>query len=254
MSKTYKIFGDKSSLYAIVSTVGATVGRFVYKGKDLIYPEQSVDHAQRKRGGIPICFPNFGKAVGRFSGLRQHGWLRDEKLKFSRESDNVGSFFGKNKPSSEYPWLLEYKVTISVEPEEKKLTLKLEVVRCCDEIESPAPINPGFHPYFLADPFNAFSQQNLAKISGEQITQFHDQAGIVANEGRVEIRSGDCSLEMKAPECHCLVLWSDSPRNEYFCVEPILMEPSAFGDPDEGGEFLLIGNSFEMTFSLKIVS
>jgi len=249
-----KTFGSKDSLYATVSPIGATVVKLTYYGQDLIYPLKGIDSLSRRRGGIPICFPYFGSPTGRYSDLPRHGWLRDEKLEFFGESDNEGFFFGRSKPTKEYPWELEYRVSVLIDPEAASLKLELEVVRVDDGLLSlPAPINPGFHPYFCGDPNHSISEL-FASVNGKLITEFHQNAAMIASEGKVFVRSGNHNLKLSAPDCSCLVLWSDSPKKEsaYFCVEPILMKPATFGDCD-GGRFLQIGEDLKMTFSLAVV-
>ncbi len=138
--------------------------RLVYGGQDLIYPETGKNGKKRKCG-ILTGLPYLERPLtGRFSEMSQYGWLQDEVLDFSRESENVGSFFGQNKPTKLYPWQLEYKITVSINPDTCSFVLDLDVIRVDDGVDLPAPINPGFQPYFCGDSFNPLRNIILPRL------------------------------------------------------------------------------------------
>lgn len=90
-----------NDVYAVVSSVGGTVKEFVYHGENLIFQDRMV--GDKSRGGIPICFPFFGKPIERFSGISQHGWLRHQELELHEGTQNCVVFGGENEITEEFP-------------------------------------------------------------------------------------------------------------------------------------------------------
>lgn len=242
--------GSYAGLCAVISDLGGTVKHVTFKGKNIIFPETIIN--EKKRGGIPICFPYFGKPGEAFSEMPQHGWLRDQTLKVSRRDTNRVFLVGEKDPQKQYPWKLGYKIAMSINPKNNSLTVLLEVERLKDGVSSLAPINPGFHPYFLGDSLNA-PLNFFAQVEGkESITNFPLESAKTENGKCVLVRSGGFDLLMWAEECAQLVLWSDSPTKKYFCAEPVLGKPTSFNDPGSG-KFLQVGEKFRMSFSLAVL-
>lgn len=213
--------------FASVSSKGGSVADFAWKGIPIIYPERAV--GEKSRGGIPICFPFFGKSVKNFSELPRHGWLRNEELELLEESEAHVVFGGKNKPLKHYPWVFEYRVSVFVDSK-NGLQLIFGARRLSDGQFFPAPINPAFHPYF-----NNFGSQ-IVVTGKESISKFGKEAKKIKPASSVFLYSGRWITEMKLGgdfnESSCLVLWSDSP-DEYFCVEPVLACPELLEKPIE---------------------
>lgn len=231
--------------YFIASSLGGMVREFVWQGIPIIYPERKV--GEKSRGGIPICFPFFGKSPAAFSGIPQHGWLRHQELSCREESENHVIFRGSNEPSKQYPWLLEYEVRVSIDPE-KGLDLALGVTRFPNGPLGPAPINIGFHPYFsnLGQSIAVVSQKDLAE-------EFHKESRKVPLNDVIFINNGKWIIRMKTGgdfnEKSCVTLWSDDAE-KYFCVEPVQTYPDRFDNP-EGGKFLREGQRLEVSCSIE---
>ncbi|MFA5961285.1 MAG: hypothetical protein WC848_01210 [Parcubacteria group bacterium] len=250
-----KTIGDKST-YAVISSTGATVKEFVYHGKNLIYPERMV--GEKSRGGIPICFPFFGKPIEALSSFPRHGWLRHQVLQLYWDVPNQVVFVGKNEVTKEFPWKLKYLVTISINPLAGSLTLKLAIERLRDGEYFRAPINPGFHPYFCSDfskPPRHSIAKCLARVGSHVLTDFKKESEIIVVDSPILVKSGERTLSMELSgdfnSASQLTLWSDN-ADEYFCVEPILTHPNAFADP-ENGKFLSEGEKSEMVMRLTVV-
>jgi len=142
--KSYFVVDEGNSAQALVSEKGGHVISYIHDGEDVICLQRP--KGPKLRGGIPICFPFFGSAPRAFSEISQHGWLRNEMLDCWKEKSNRLVFRGVNHGREGYPWELEYLIKTIIKPDE--LSLELEVYRLSDGIESGAPINPAFHPYF----------------------------------------------------------------------------------------------------------
>lgn len=224
---------------ATVSSVGGTVVEFVCQGTDIIYPQQTIERGgeMKKRGGIPICVPFFGPPKPGFKRFKQHGWLRNQELAVVSTSRNSVILEGDNKYRKTYPWRIRYRVTVSM-IEDGSLETKLRITRIKDGVDSKAPINPAFHPYF------ANSSEGRTRIVDININNPLISEGIeVHPNGRARILSATdgilINLGLKKVRMSlgggftrgsCLVLWSDS--NKYFCVEPVLADPDSFNTPN----------------------
>lgn len=245
------INGDNS--YAIISSVGGTVHRFVCNGKEVIFPFLTVD--DKSRGGIPICFPFFGPPTQRFQTIPQHGWLRHEELRLIQASDTTVSFAGANKKSEAFPWLLEYRVIIKIELD--GLVLRLFVKRLKDGHFVKLPINPAFHPYFWSNPDSndRCIARCLARVGGRIITEYSKQSWKCPVNSPILINSGTQTVKMTLDgdfnQNSSLTHWSDNP-DAFFCTEPKLTDEDAFDDPD-AGSFLGEDETMEISMRLAVV-
>jgi len=221
-----------------VALHGGTITHFIYHGEDIIFPHHFIG-SLKTRGGIPVCFPFFGVPTEKFSQLPKHGWLRNQQLALINGTDHSVSLTGHNGHLTEvYPWQLEYTVTASI-TDTDGLLFKLEATRLDDGIKEPAPVNPGFHPYF----------SNLGKselVCCDGTSKFVPAQKIhVIDLGSKKVKmtlSGDFNENSQ------FVLWSDVEK--YFCVEPILGDPQHFDTPRgknlEIGERIMLGCLFEV--------
>lgn len=243
---------------AIISPIGGTVVEFVCRGASIIYPQKTLKTGEKtkKRGGIPICFPFFGPPQPGFRRLKQHGWLRNEELAVVSTSSNSIVFEGDNGYRKTYPWHIRYQITVSI-VEDGLLKTKLRVTRAKDGVDSKAPINPAFHPYFAnssgqgarivdinrSNPL--FSAKIKVRPNGEAwILPATDD--ILINLGLKKVRM---SLRGDLGKESCLVLWSDD--NKYFCVEPVLADPDNFNKLN--GRFLRESESLTIVCLLKVL-
>lgn len=250
-----KAIGSKDT-YAIISSIGAAVKEFVYRGKNFIYPERMI--GEKSRGGIPICFPFFGKPIEALSSFPRHGWLRHQELRLHQDTPNQIVLTGRNRITKEFPWKLRYVVTISIDPRVGYLALKLVTERLRDGEYFRAPINPGFHPYFCSDlsrPPRHSIARCLARVGPCVLADFKKESEIIVVDNPILIKSGEGTLKMELNgdfnSTSQLTLWSDN-ADKYFCVEPILTHPNVFAKP-EGGKFLREGEKLEMVMSLAVV-
>ncbi|MCK4355120.1 hypothetical protein KAW43_02070 [Candidatus Parcubacteria bacterium] len=229
----------KNDSRATVSSVGGTVVEFVCQGTDIIYPQTIIERGgeMKKRGGIPICVPFFGTPGPGFKRLRRHGWLRNQELAVVATSRNSVIFEGDNRYRKTYPWRIKYRVTVSM-IEEGLLETKLRVTRMKDGVDSKAPINPAFHPYFAnssggrtrivdINVYNPLFSAGIEVYPNGEARILRAPDGILINLG---LKKVEMSLGGGFARGSCLVLWSDS--NKYFCVEPVLADPDSFNTPN----------------------
>lgn len=240
MEESEKIIGDKEEgTYAVVSSQGATVTEFFWNNCPIIYKQRKV--GDKLRGGIPICFPFFGTPHERFAGIPKHGWLRNENLHSISISKSHIALLDIHEPTKTYPWRLICYIKISIS-QQNGLKMKLVAERLDDNRHLPAPVNPGFHPYFA-------NYGNIsAMIGGERVTNFPENSEKITASDSIIIDSGTHLIQMGLGgdynRSSCLTIWSDNAK-EYSCIEPVLTWPNLFGE-SKGGKFLQIGQSLKM--------
>ena len=100
------------NLQATVSEKGGTATSLTYDEVPILYSEKLIKG--KLRGGCPICFPFFGEPKEEFAEIERHGWLRHQELETINLSDKEVEFLGRNEPIEQYPWKLEYKITVSI--------------------------------------------------------------------------------------------------------------------------------------------
>ncbi len=228
---------------ASISPKGGIVAMYVFRDKHIIYPERPV--GEKSRGGIPICFPFFGKPKESFEEIPQHGFLRHQLLSPSAQTIVSAALMGCNIPQVAYPWSLSYGIGVSLD-EKGSLSVKLGVKRLDDGLKTAAPINPGFHPYF------SNLRKHSAKIGGREISDFPQKSVGIPMEHPILINMGECQAEMELEgfsRDSYFTIWSDNPE-KYFCVEPVLTHPSAFNVEGKGA-FLEIGETLELGMTIK---
>lgn len=246
-----KTIGNKKT-FAVVSSLGGIVTKFVWNGSPIIYPERAV--GEKSRGGIPVCFPFFGKSE-EFYEIPKHGWLRNEELTLVHEAEMCVVFYGRRKADRWYPWSLEYEISVSIDPA-LGLTIRLFSKRLHDGNHLTAPINPGFHPYFLSDSSENHFVKCMARVGSKVVTDFCKESNKIIVADPILVKSGEKTVKIILGEAFssdsCLTLWSDDP-DKYFCVEPVLTHPSKFFGHSDKGKFLRPNEIIEMACALRVV-
>jgi galactose mutarotase-like enzyme len=233
-SSMFKNIGNGTEMEATISSKGGMVTDFVWQGKSVIFRERQL--GGKSRGGIPICMPFFGNPSQRFTGMRRHGFLRDEELRFVSVKDSKVVLEGRKDASNVFPWSVHYEIIVKID-QDLGLYLKLTVTRLKDGSGGLMPINPAFHPYFKnAGRQKVRSGKKLMSDFGNPSTRIPiDGKQVIINNGQlaiVMILGGDFN------ENSCLTLWSDD-QLQYFCAEPVLTFPELFDTAK--GQFLREG-------------
>jgi galactose mutarotase-like enzyme len=242
--KLYKI--QNGGTEVTVSERGGTITSFISKGKEIFYPWR--EEGGKMRGGCPICAPWFGSSP---RGEKKHGHLRNIKpfdvvhtdsgvvLKFIRAQDEL------------YPWAMQYSVVVVIYPD-GALYLSLVMKRLGDYSTEPAPVLPGFHPYFSCRK----AEEVRLNLAGENFSGFSDHAKPIPFKSRYAlIEMPERTIEMKfgkkqMAEESQLVLWTDLP-NQFVCIEPILENKNLFDTP--GGCHLEEGEWLEIYMVLNVL-
>lgn len=228
-----------------ISTFGSNVVRFISGGREVFFPRQNI--REKERGGMHFCLPWFGSSP---RGPRKHGFLRETRaIRSSIKSRELSMDFHLNS-TEKYPWELNSSAVTKIsESGIFESLLRIERPKD-DKIEDPAPILPGFHPYFAGNAADA-----RVMVGNEEYCGFSEKSNSVPFTGNpvmiflpdrtIEIELGGAFMQY---EPH-LVLWSDSPKN-YFCVEPIL-QPAPLFESDHGC-YLDPGEDLEVSLSITV--
>ncbi|MEI6672077.1 MAG: hypothetical protein WCL02_01630 [bacterium] len=222
---------------ATISDIFPTITSWNIDGIDILFPEQEVliDGKQKKRGGTPLCFPNFGHAVT-YKGVEipQHGFLRDKEHQFIRTNGTGPRLFLRGNVQA---YNLSYDTSILMQVHNQfnipTLTQTLTVKSGISSEEMPLCL--GFHPYF--------------KINRKYLNFIRDgkamNMGLFDNEGLLHAQKYDfkntfeIQIDEKVSVIMCCIgdfvtgqqqvcIWSDNP-DQYICVEPIMHKSELFG-------------------------
>lgn len=236
---------EKNNTLVLVFDRGSTVTNFRVDKRDIFFPWQT--RMEKARGGCPICAPWFGKS----ERGPHHGHLRNLENGACEKIDSAAARMFFNRPGDNgYPWPMRYMVTTRL-GEEGTMTVMLMIERGKDGIEESAPVNPGFHPYFCCDDAGKVK----VWMAGKTYSGFEEKARMIPVEDtQVMISSPGLNMKMLLlsgfRKGHSqLVFWTDN-KDKYFCLEPILEDPSLFDTPQgrhlNQGEFLGMSVLFQV--------
>jgi galactose mutarotase-like enzyme len=242
------LLGSQKKMHCSIDQLGAMVTQCSFKGVDVIHPLEM--RGEKKRGGIPICFPFFGPArQQQFEQIAQHGWLRDQQL-LLEERSNTGccaTYAGTSGGRPSYPWQCTTTVTHAVRA--RSLDTFLFLRRHRDHAYGGMPVNPAFHPYFVSHGkrkvWIGTDRYGVSTCGDAQCIPIFDKDDIIIDTGYFQIRMILEGFDYET----CLYLWSDA--EDYFCVEPVLYPPELFGT--EQGISLEKDEIMELGMVLEII-
>lgn len=231
-------------------------------GREMIYtsPIAVYDGTKAIRGGVPICFPQFGKK----GPLRQHGFARNMPWKldtsFKPESEHPALRFQLEATSetlsSEWPFRFRVEYTITLASNGNELTIDMTVVNTDDRQFS---FTTALHSYFTCDPENTtlpglhdvkYIDSIDPSADGPKCQQGDISFGMEVDRiymdspSRLTIPSAGLAIaKSNFPEA---VIWnpyvekskamSDLPDDgwkKFICIEPARVEEPAVVDPGE---------------------
>ena len=237
---------EKGKTKATISSLGATVTNFQVGGQEILFPQYWLN-TDKARGGCPICAPWFGQ--GKKEGDHyKHGYLRYREATKVTYTKSQAHFIFARQGRAEYPWLVGYDMILYVA--ENVFMMTLIVSRGKDGLASPAPILPGFHPYFSC----ANAAEVKVKMLGEIQGGFSEKSRTIPiRDSKIDILMPGRTIEMFLlkgfqDSRSQLVLWSDNPG--YACIEPIMAERESFRAAS--GFYLNQGQSLEMQIGLAV--
>lgn len=173
---------------ASITTYGACVLSYVpQQQKDLLWvSNQSVyDGSKPVRGGIPVCWPWFGKALT--SNLPAHGFVRNkvwqvEKIEQLDSGVTRLQLTTKSDEQTKAMWPYKFELSLTIEVG-RKLILSLTTVNCDSEVFT---ITEALHTYFNIGLPQGLRIEGLAesihcnKLSENALPE-EQQGGVVLN-------------------------------------------------------------------------
>jgi len=142
------IFCQNSSVEIFLA--GGLVNRFTVGTREIIYPQREIktENGIKKRGGIPILFPNADPITdpSDIFNLGQHGFARDKKWQVEVIEQNrcILSLASDSQTLKQYPF--DFKLFLTIEVQKGILLYCLKIIN--PDKEKTLPVSPGLHPYF----------------------------------------------------------------------------------------------------------
>jgi len=226
-------------LTATIDPNGAWLQTFTSGSRPILFHRQSVtapDGSQKVRGGSHVCLPNFGP--GGDSGLKQHGFGRDEPWEVSYKDGRRAVVLEHRKSEGDYADLVS-RLRYAVGNNSLLMELSLHNFG-----ESELRVAPGFHPYFMAEPTDPVS------INGVLQNRAELNPAIMLEEQPTHVQIGSTALTLYSENLPKWVAWTDQ-LGEYVCLEPTFAGAS-FEHPVDPTELLAPGKSSSYALSIAI--
>lgn len=239
-----------SNEYLRVVIVNNWIMSIEYLTEDFLFPFAYIDYENRMkpRGGSHPCFPNFGPAPTNYSGLPQHGYLRNQIPKVLHTNSYKVSLYSRVGGTKSYPWEIDCMT-------EFRILDKTVIIKCIlsrsDELEEKAPFNLGMHNYWnnpngISNNINGLNLPDRFRdtVKRAKQIQWNETNGPVI----LEIADiGKVKMSMESEGKNQIVVWSDDPR--FLCFEQVIDDPIRFGT--KSGLHLESHDLFEAEFTLN---
>ena len=147
MKKSTLQFGDSA---IIVHHQGAHLSSWLYQGKEQLFLSREAIYKPAKalRGGVPICFPQFGA----FGPGISHGFARNVIWQqVASQSDSRLRFELSHNDSSLEQWPFEFVAAFDIELEDNTLSMRLSVENLSDKTIA---FTAALHTYLRVDDIN----------------------------------------------------------------------------------------------------
>ena len=206
----------KGETIAVISDDGGWLKKFLVREKDILVAgfEYEKEGKIKKRGGVPVLFPNAGKEIKTdLLNLSQHGFARDMVWEITEQYEDklVLQIIDSIDTFKLFPFHFQSEMTFVVL--ENFISITLNVLNT-GQID--LPLAPGFHPYFL------LSKENREKLVLNQHSFIFD--------GTTTYKSSESPINFKLPKIGGISLsYSDNLKNvsywaelsgNYICIEP----------------------------------
>lgn len=242
---------ENSKMNLCIDYMGLYISFLQFRGKDFMFPMQSVNYNNgiKKKRGTHFCAPVFGKASEK-SGLNekmpQHGFLRNMRFNLDRINESVAETKFDIKQTDGYPWKIKGEMVFICKNDELLINASLLRAWNCTG-KDLAPINFGFHPYWVnKNGASVFTDNYSGPVDRIIVPSYH-----LKYLGPVHVKLhgiGSVKITMdgdlKDPE---VVLWSD--HRDFLCVEPVIANAKKFGTPE--GIMLERGEEIKTSFRLQ---
>jgi galactose mutarotase-like enzyme len=276
--ETHLLMDHEAKARVVVAPArGGMVTRFVVGDSNVLYldPETLGDATKNVRGGIPVLFPIAGRLAGdayvwrgETRTMKQHGFARSMPWAIVDQADEGCARLGlalTPNPMTRAQYPFEFRLAVTYVLEAGRLTVETRVANLG---ETPMPIQPGLHPYFLLPDRDKAAARVVTDATRAfdnrtgQVTTLREPIDLAAEAVDLHLldhwprtarltRPGDRDVELSlgVPE-RVLVVWTERGK-DFVCVEPWTAPANAFND---GGALEVPpGGTHESTFSISVV-
>ncbi len=129
-----------------VACIGARVMSYKVRGEEMLFAPREWKHGGGgfSSGGIPICWPWFGKSGP--EGSKGHGFAHSLKFEVKSRSESSVVLCARSSDETRGIWPYDFELEYSIALDGDALVLGLETVNTSKE---SFLLTSGFHPYFL---------------------------------------------------------------------------------------------------------
>lgn len=214
MASIELISGDARA--CVVPEHGALTSSWTVGGRDIFMPlhDRSTPNGVRKRGGMPILFPNAGPLEAKDGlSLAAHGFAREMPWQVTEQSDSLVVLRLVDTEVTRHQFPYSFACNLFIALKDLSISYKLVVE---NKSEMTMPVAPGLHPYF-GIPIDRV-RTNVPGFNPVEYA-FTDVLYLPWQESVIIRTDKDYSVEMSTGKhFKALTVWSDSP--EYICIEP----------------------------------
>ena len=185
--------------------------------------EQAVTPATAIRGGVPVCFPWFGKDP---EGRPAHGFARTVDWRPTEHTADRAVFALDDDAASRALWPHRFHAELAISLDDA-VHIALTVTNTDD---TPFTFTYALHSYFAADATRAITVDGLVTVDGPIDTIFQNVPD------RLVVRDDDRQITIDAPDMTSAIVWNPGPNTvpdigeqwrEFVCVERGRVGPAA---------------------------
>ncbi|MEI6477808.1 MAG: hypothetical protein WCO52_02375 [bacterium] len=224
---------------------GATVTRWMVKGKDIFYPEtlSPVCGQLRRRGGMPLLFPQAGEGKGE---LVNHGFARSLPWQEREVCADRASFTLADTEATRAAYPFSFGLQADIHLFEDALEYVLTVKNTG---KVPLPTAPGLHPYLkITNRNKGRIETDIPGFSAGSFTGPHTLFFPWQKQAEIRMPDGGGVQIAADKSFKRLSVWTE-PGNDFICFEPWRGEVGALQDPKQ---VLMVAPSKSLQLRLRL--
>jgi len=185
--------------------------------------EQAISPGTAVRGGVPVCFPWFGKDP---DGRPAHGFARNVDWRLAERSAERAVFALEDDVASRALWPHRFRAELAVRLDDA-VNIAFTVANTDD---TPFTFTYALHSYFAADATRAVDVEGLVTVDGYLDEIFQDVPDLLT------VRDAGSRIDVDAHDMTSAVVWNPGPNTmpdvgeqwrEFVCVERGRVGPAA---------------------------
>lgn len=252
-AKIETLKGPKESEISYCPEIGGTITSIKVRGIEILRRDPNDLKGEKKRGGIPIMFPNGGPLDNVLPGatekLEQHGFVSRSELSVDETNEDENKLIEKfeGTKSASYPYE-KYLLRIISEIEEDGSVLLTEEVQ--NNSDKEMPISMGLHPYFRVPKGRKneaeidFGDDALNREIKKNSKSWMNGEAMIIDNPKLKSENTDedktLKIKIRIPEVGTIAMdvfeeyesiwiWSKESEkgdeDDFICVEPVMRKP-----------------------------